>query len=543
MKIARGFVGIGVALTLGLSGCGSSGGDFVATSHNTTQSALELFRTVDGSGNSADNAGMAGSLLLRRVAPAYADGLSRPAGAARLSAREISNLCAAQSTDMPDQQGRSDFVWAWGQFIDHDMDQTSSGGESMPIAIPSGDPSFDPGNTGTVLMPFTRSLFDAATGVTNARQQRDNITAFLDGSQVYGSDDARAAALRTFSGGLLATSPGDFPPFNVKGFPVDNPMGLDPATLFLCGDIRASEHLVLSTMHTIFLREHNFWARLLAAANPTWSDEQIYQRARKIVGAEIQAITYREFLPALLGPDPLPVYTGYKPNVNPGIDTTFSTAAYRIGHTMVGSQFLRLGTDGNPIAQGNVAVRDGFFQPQKLIGEGGVDPILRGLAAHRMQAIDTKIVDDLRNFLFGPPGAGGMDLAAMNIQRGRDHGLADYNTTRQAYGLPRVSRFSDITSDVTAQNQLSAAYASVDDIDLWVGLLAEDHVPGTATGPTHRAILIDQFTRLRDGDRFFYLNDPSLSQILPQLESTRLADIIFRNSDVQLQSNVFFVTP
>ena len=488
---------------------------------------------------------MAPSRLLRGTPEAYADGVAAPAGAGRKSAREISQLVARQTGLMPDSQGRSDFVWSWGQFIDHDISLTTTGLESLPIAVPLGDIFFDPNSTGIQTIPFSRSKAEDGTGTStsNPRRQRNEITAFLDGSMVYGSDSVRGSALRTFQGGRLAMSDGDMPPLNAANLEVDNALNADPTSLFLCGDIRANEHLALTCLHTVFVREHNHWANRFALENTHWTDEQIFQMARKVVGAEIQVITYEEFLPALLGANPLPAYQGFNEAVDPGVDVLFSTAAYRIGHTMVGNQFLRIGADGNAIPQGHLQVRDGFFRPELLAGGGGVDPVLRGLAANRMQTVDPHIVDDLRNFLFGPPGAGGFDLASLNIQRGRDHGLTDYNTIRAFFGQAKVTSFAEITTDVTLQSQLAAAYSSVDDIDPWVGLLSEDHVPGTATGPTLRAILIDQFKRLRDGDRFFYLNDTALAVLMPEIQSTTLSQVIARNTGATLQDNVFFVAP
>jgi hypothetical protein len=151
------------------------------------------------------------------------------------------------------------------------------------------------------------------------------------------------------------------------------------------------------------------------------------------------------------------------------------------------------------------------------------------------------IVDPLRNFLFGPPGAGGFDLAALNIQRGRDHGLADYNTVRQDFGLTRVTTFSQITNNTSVAQRLQQLYGSVNTIDPWVGMLAEDHVPGASLGPTHLAVFTDQFGRLRDGDRFWYQNGQFTNLELFILERTRLSDIFRRTTAVAgLQANVFF---
>jgi hypothetical protein len=155
--------------------------------------------------------------------------------------------------------------------------------------------------------------------------------------------------------------------------------------------------------------------------------------------------------------------------------------------------------------------------------------------------VDNQLVDSLRNFLFGQPGEGGFDLASLNIQRGRDHGLADYNRVRRAYGLPRVRSFAQISSDPEIQQKLRDLYGDVDNIDLWVGGLAEDHLPGSSFGPLITRVMADQFERVRDGDRFWYQRVFSGAQ-LAQLENTRLSDIIKRNTSItNLQDNVFFM--
>src|SRR3954468_20307434 len=157
-----------------------------------------------------------------------------------------------------------------------------------------------------------------------------------------------------------------------------------------------------------------------------------------------------------------------------------------------------------------------------------------------MQEIDTSIVDPLRDFLFGAPGDGGMDLASLNIQRGRDNGLASYNNTRIALGLAPARSFADITSDTTVQAELKSVYGTVDKVDLWVGGLAEKHVNGGSIGQTFTRIIADQFQRLRDGDRFFYLNQFRGAQ-LTAIQNTSLSDIIARNTTTtNLQDNVFF---
>jgi hypothetical protein len=160
--------------------------------------------------------------------------------------------------------------------------------------------------------------------------------------------------------------------------------------------------------------------------------------------------------------------------------------------------------------------------------------------------VDTKLVDGVRNFLFGLPGQGGFDLASLNIQRSRDHGLAGYNATRETFGLMRAQRFADITPDPELQAALEDVYAEVDDVELWVGGLAEPHLAGALVGETFHAILLDQFLRLRDGDRFWYANDEFFSSdpaLLDAVESTTLADVIRRNTRAgdELPDDVFVV--
>ena len=411
----------------------------------------------------------------------------------------------------------------------------SVGGTSVPLD-----------HHGDFLLPLTLhqgvNTFILRASTPNPRQHPNQISAYLDGSVIYGSDATRAAALRLFQGGKLKTSAGDLPPFNTAGLPNANDAHRFPDDqLFLCGDVRANENVELSAIHTLFVREHNQIASAIAAVSPNLNDEQVFQRARRIVVAELQVITYNEFLPALLGSNALRPYRGYDPSVNSGIATEFSTAAYRIGHTLINDDVEFLDNDGNPIRD-PIELADAFFNPVPL-EEAGPAPLLKYLATDNAQEVDTQLVGGLRNFLFGPPGAGGFDLASLNMQRGRDHGLADYNSTRAAYGLPRVVSFAQITGNLDLQSRLASLYGNVDSIDLWVGGLAEDHVSGSSVGPTFRRIIADQFERIRDGDRLWYSRIFSGSQ-LQALQQTRLSEVIRRNTTItKIQDNVFFFDP
>ena len=500
----------------------------------------EEFRTIDGSGNNTENPewGSTEIPFLRLTTVDYADGVDAPAGENRVSAREISNAVAAQETLFPNRWRVSDFFWQWGQFIDHDIVLTPVADpvEPFDIDVPAGDPFFDPDENGDAIIEFDRSFHETVDGV---REQFNEITAFIDASSVYGSDTERALALRTRDGtGQLATSEGDLLPFNADGLP--NAPADDAPDYFLAGDFRANEQVALSSLHTLFVREHNYWAQAIQRSNSELTGDQIYESARVIVAAEMQVITYREFLPLLLGRRAIPPYEGYQSDVNPGIGNAFATAAYRVGHTMLASRLLRLDRRRRAISEGHLDLAEAFFNPSALIDEGGIEPVLRGLAYQPAQEIDNRLVDDVRNFLFGSPDDGGFDLAALNIQRGRDHGLPSYNQARIDLGLEPIDDFSDITRDRHLQDRLESVYEDVNDIDLWVGGLAEPPFRDAMVGETFFTILRDQFLRLRDGDRFWYQNyfDRELQRLV---ERQTLAQIIRRNTEIgrEISDNVF----
>jgi peroxidase len=513
-------------------------------------------RSIDGTGNNLDNPtwGSADTPLLRFSTAAYSDGVSAPAGLDRPSPRMVSNALSAMAGPTPEAPLVTNFFWQWGQFLDHDIDLSGAATtvEPMDIDIPAGDPFFDPLSTGETKIGFARSAF-AMVGTPAVRQQINQITAFIDASNVYGSDIVRAHALRApGEKGKLMVGARRLLPSNVFG--LDNAPSPSPA-FFLAGDVRANEQTGLTVLHTVFVREHNRLARrtrfmrkvyrlLGASPGEDPSGEERYYLARMLVGAELQSITYNEFLPVLLGPDALEPYAGYEPQVNPGIANIFSTAAYRFGHTMVSQTLPRRTRRGREAASGDLPLLDAFFAPHILMERPRLALILRGLAMTAARDVDNYIVDDLRNFLFGAPGQGGFDLAALNIQRGRDHGLPSYNQARIDSGLTPAADFADITSDLDRQTALASVYETVDDVDVWVGGLAEDdRFTSGLIGELFYRIIKDQFERLRDGDRFYYEGrlPPSLVE---WVERRTLARILRRNSGAgpELPENVFLLT-
>ncbi len=530
---------------------------------------------IDGIGNNIAHPtwGSTGIDLLRLSPASYSDGISSPSLASNPSARTISNLVNSQTDpsnptqelNTLDSNNMSDFGYAFGQFIDHDLDLTPDGGDSFPIQLSANDP------IGLSSLAFTRSQYDPATGtsISNPRQQVTEITAYLDLSQVYGSDSATANALRTMSGGKLKTSAGGLLPYdNTTYFTsaqlsainsyvggMANESGVPTSSLFVTGDIRGNENLELTALETLFVRNHNMLAGKLQAAHPTWTDEQLYQEARKINIAGYQAMIYNEYIPALLGQNAIGPYRGYNPMVNPGISTEFSTVAFRMGHSMVSPSIARQGNNGQDVAD-EVSLAYDFFDPYLLSNTGSTDPytglvstdigpVLKGEADGNGQKMDNMAVDEIRNLLFANGPGGGDDLIARDIQRGRDDGIGSYNTVRVAMGLPAVTSFAQITSNVTVQKELAAAYpGGVNTIDSFEGGLCEDPVRGSDVGPLFQAIIVDQFSRLRAGDRFFYQNEnlnPEEMNLFNQVNS--LTKVIEANTDVtNLQPNAFIYT-
>lgn len=510
-------------------------------------------RSYDGTSNNREHSSWGATFShLQRLAPAnYTDGVSAMAGSHLKSARQISNLLVTQAEgeDIPNQYQTSDYLWQWGQFIDHDIGLTDgSTAEQENIIVPEGDVFFDSDATGDVVIPFNRAIYDPDSGTNrrNVREQENEISSWIDGSMIYGSDSLRNEALRVGPDSpFLKTSENNLLPFNTLELPNANGFIREPSRLFLAGDVRVNEQAGLTAMHTLWVREHNRIAALLQTERPEAPADAIYEMTRRLVIAEIQIITYNEYLPALLGDRTMPEYKGYDRDVNPTIYNEFSAAAYRLGHSEVSDTILRLNADGSEFEAGHLPLRAAFFSGIEMFKEEqDIEPILRGMANQKHQAIDTQVVNGLRNFLFGIPGAGGFDLISLNIQRGRDHGLSSYNETRRAMDLRPARTFADITTNTNLQIGLFNAYSSIDDVELWIGGLAEepDVESGSQLGELFTKINVKQFDELRAGDRFWYEHYLTKEE-KQRVASITLADVIRNNTAIseEIQDHVFYV--
>lgn len=319
-----------------------------------------------------------------------------------------------------------------------------------------------------------------------------------------------------------------------------------PDFCFLAGDFRANEQLGLASMHTLWAREHNLVAKEVFDSDCTKdknSDgtDAAFNAPRNFVASVIQHITYFEYLRHhILGEDfydaEIGEYTGYRDDVNPNIPNVFASAAFRIGHSQVQPVFPRLDKNFDTIADGNINLNEAFFDSVDILTNftsGGIDPILRGLAITPARRVDEFITSTLTQQLFTEASnMTGADLASLNIMRGRDHGLPPYNEWRNwaLQACPSIGfiRFRDWTTKAL----LFKLYGSLLNVDLFVGGLAEEPLPGGVVGPTFGCIMAYTFKRLRDADWFWFENEKVFTEDqIKVVKNTTLARVICRNTD------------
>ncbi|KAL3080108.1 hypothetical protein niasHS_013780 [Heterodera schachtii] len=508
------------------------------------------YRSIDGVCNNLARPTLGASFraYMRYLPADYSDGFSEPAGSGRRpTAREASRFVLAKSTPFIHDQINSMFMQL-GQFMAQDMtkaahqpvDPCSSCaplvGKCMPVPISEQDNN--PIFRQTGCLKVSRSASVCGTGDQQQgkpREQLNENTAFVDGSTIYGSNakdllkvrDGRTGFLKmsSFNGMMLL-------PFDASSCGAATNRGTCAAATFVTGDTRVNTFIGLSSLYTIFVREHNRIARELQSLNRAWSGDRLFQETRKIVGAEIQAVLYNEFIPLMLGPSAerlIGPYNGYDQNVDPTVANEFTAAAFRFGHGTIVEQYSRLMENSQSIAAGPFPLNEGTFKSQKLLSEGGIDPVLRGLwntPIKRPQQMTAAVTD----YLFSTT-----DLGTLNIARGRDHGLPSYNKMRRACGLNAFSTFdqlADLIRDPAIRGALSSLYESPDDIDLYVGGLVEEPLIGALVGPTFACIIGDQFKRTRDGDRFYYESPGIFSSAqLAELKKTSMARLLCDNGD------------
>lgn len=304
---------------------------------------------------------------------------------------------------------------------------------------------------------------------------------------------------------------------------------------FLAGDHRANEQTGLTVLHTLWVREHNYIANRINPNN--CPDEQVFQMTRLIVGGEIQKITYQEYLPVVIGDlyfkSKLNKDYKYDSSIDPNIPNAFATAAYRFGHSLVQSEFSRLDNQGNTIELGDLPLAEAFFDLSHY-NATGTDPILRGLLHQEARKADEFLNDVLTNKLFTTDvNHTGMDLASLNIQRGRDHGLPLWKDWKKwaANKCGFTMQDFEIRSSVTKM-KLMQVYGDLDNVDLFVGGLSEKPVGNGVVGPTFACIFLKTFSPLRNGDRFFFENPDIFNEDQrEEFKHASLTSTICRNTE------------
>ena len=600
-------------------------------------------RTLDGNANNLQHPdwGQAGTAYVRVAQPNYADGRSKPVNGP--PTRYVSNrIFNDVSQNLFSENGVTQWGFTWGQFMDHTFGlRQEVGGENAPIAFSSKDPleAFT-NDLGSIV--FARTPAAPGTGTSTPREQINTVSSYIDAWSVYGGTNERLEWLRegpldgrlSNNGARLMLPDGYLPRKSSRGNAATAPemalMGrlmATPDRAMVAGDVRANENTALTATHTLFAREHN---RIVAELPRFLPDELKFQIARRIVGAEQLYITYNEYLPALgvkLSP-----YRGYDSSSNGALSNEFAVVGYR-AHSMIHGELEPIAAAGSYTAaqldafraQGIEVEEEGdetvlvtplnvAFGNPDLLPAIGLGPVLVGLGGEPQYKNDEQIDNQLRSVLFEVPVGGNpecldgeelpdcfrgvLDLGAIDIERGRDHGMPSYNALRQAYGLPRKPSFTAITGEstdrfpsndpkvsrnkplddpdildfvelrdasgnsipldseaaeedavtgvrrTTLAARLRAIYGSVDRLDTFVGMVSERHVAGTEFGELQLAIWKKQFEALRDCDRFFYLNDPELRAIERLFGITyrrTLAEIIELNTGITVQEDVFKV--
>ncbi|XP_065216413.1 peroxidase-like isoform X2 [Planococcus citri] len=428
-------------------------------------------------------------------------------------------------------------VMEWGQIIAHDVTFLSvkkgpaccaADGSlipprnlppvCLPIAVPSSDPFYS---------RFRKTCLDQRRASTSEDfgcrlipvQQVSGVSHFLDGSVIYSSTKDTSNSLRLFRGGLLKsqiTQDGRAFLMNTQRPTQVCNVPNDSEVCYVAGDGRVNQNTEIAVSQVMFMRLHNLLATELSRLNPNWSDEILFQEARRIVIAVLQHVTYNEYLPVLLGPsyvrnnNLVPLRTGsgyangYNPNMNPSSLSEFVAAAFRSYHSTIQGSISLVSENRTLVNQ--ISLSEWANRPGIIQAPGNFDNFLRGLISQPQHQQDIFFSSEITNFLFRFNGPFGVDLLSMDINRGRDFGIPPYSTMRLLCGLSPVNSFEDLRDVMEDEKiqRLSTIYSSVHDIDYLVGGLLEKRAPGTLTSPSFHCVIAEAFFRYKFADRFYY---------------------------------------
>uniref|UniRef100_A0A8C1U410 NAD(P)H oxidase (H2O2-forming) n=1 Tax=Cyprinus carpio TaxID=7962 RepID=A0A8C1U410_CYPCA len=491
--------------------------------------------------NLADHDRGAAHAALVRLFPAqYTDGVYLPRQEPHLpNPRQISNIAMSGQSGLMSYRNRSVLSVAFGYHVWSEISETRRPGcppEFMHINVQKEDPVFGSNSSQPVLLQFQRAEWDPSTGKSpnNPRTQVNHVTAWIDGSSIYGSSSSWCDALRTFSKGLLASgSSKDMPRRSSSGYLMWS--APDPSTspgsqeLYEFGNAWANENIFTVTEGIIWFRYHNYLASKLHEEHPFWSDEELFQNARKRVIATFQVNTV--------------FFAGYQKYVDPGISAEFEAAAVRFGLTLPPPgvykrytaqitfvKLLEINVDMNP----------------NLQSSQDVDELIMGMASQIAEREDNIIVEDLRDYMYGPLRFSRSDAVALTIQRGRDFGLPSYNQIRESLNMRPVNSWDEINPKLKNTQVLPQPSLYENDIsrlELFVGGLLESQ---EGPGPVFSTIILDQFERIRNADRFWFENIQNglfTEEEIQAIRNTTFHDVLLDVTSAEegdIQKNVFF---
>ncbi|RWS29259.1 Peroxidase-like protein [Leptotrombidium deliense] len=508
--------------------------------------AHSKYRTVDGSCNNLRHTYWGKSFVchLRLLPAKYDDGVSHPrttsvTGAKLPGAREVSTIVLFPKTE---RSYYTHLKMQYGQYVNHDITNTptstpdydgllqccpkSNHPQCFPISVPPND--YQAVRYNKHCLSFIRSA-PCPLCTLGVRQQINSGTSFLDNSAVYGSTPTTNHRLRQFHGGLLRVGKdcygNDIPPQTSR--PYHDQCSTRDLKCFDSGDPRINQHPGIAWMHLIFVRLHNHNAMNLAKVNKHWKDEKLYQEARRLSVAQLQHVTYHEYLRIIFGPVFMEFYaletkhagySHYEPHTDPTTWNDYAAAACRFGHSQISSFFALIGykpKHGHHYSLGpyyntsmkGYFIRDYFFNT-RLLHDGWFDAQTRGFLEQSAETVDPSITEDVHNYLYRDvhKEKSGGDLPANNVQRGRDHGLPPYYAYVEFCHGIKLRAWKDLELLIPKDQiyYLRKAYKHVMDIDLYAGGLSERHAVDADVGPTFGCILGVQYYHLKFGDRFFY---------------------------------------
>ncbi|SDY45461.1 peroxidase family protein [Nitrosomonas sp. Nm33] len=377
----------------------------------------------------------------------------------------------------------------------------------------------------------------------------------------------------------------------------NNPSTYDNELLnahYITGDGRGNENIGLTSVHHVFHSEHN---RLVDQAmsviessgdaafiaewklpNGDWNGERLFQAARFGTEMQYQHLVFEEFA-RKVQPE-VNAFAGYSDDIDPAIVGEFAHAVYRFGHTMLTDTMARINPDGT---HDDIPLIEAFLNPLAFASSGtdareAAGAIVRGMTNQIGNEIDEFVTGAVRNNLLGLP----LDLATINLARGRETGLPKLNDAREqfftatndaalkpygswaefklgitnplslvnfiaAYGIhPDLQAASTLADkravalslydgshpDSVAFLNGDAAATGVNNIDLWIGGLAEKIMLfGGMLGSTFNFVFETQLEKLQDGDRFYYLGRTAGLHFLTELENNSFAELIIKNVD------------